>query len=163
MIDQLFESVTAQSGQTLVGRLRPGADLIHGLEQVCDRHAVRFAAVTCAYGSLTRATFKVLEQPEGDDREVLVPREVEERLEFLGGQGLICEDENGRRATHLHGSIAGQSGAVHGGHFEPGRNPIYNNLDFVIVELHGVKLIRAHDDETDTVEMRVRQLETRDD
>lgn len=157
MANQPFEAAPATSGRTLVGRLKPGSDLILGLEAVCDNHDVGFAAIVFAYGSLTRATFKVL-QREGDGREVLVRQDIDERLEFLGGQGLVCQDLDGRRATHLHGSVAGRSGTVLGGHFEPNHNPIYNNLDFAIVELHDVRLVRAHDAETDTVEMQVHPM-----
>jgi hypothetical protein len=42
-----------------------------------------------------------------------------------------------------------------GGHFVVGRNPVFNNMDFVLQELPDVRLVRAHDPVTDTVEMTV--------
>ena len=71
-----------------------------------------------------------------------------------------CADRDGNRATHLHGSVSDASGLVRGGHFNPGENPIYNNLDFLLEELTDVELIRAHDAQTDTIEMEVRQADT---
>ena len=150
-----LEAGTAIAGRLLVGRLLPGSDLIGGLEQACDEHGLRFAAVLACYGSLSAAGFKFLQLPPGESRPRLVSHHLGERVEFMGGQGLVCETEDGGRATHLHGSISDASGAVSGGHFMPHENPVYNNMDFVLQELRGVRLIRSHDPETDTVEMRV--------
>lgn len=158
-----FEAVEAGIGRVLVGRLHPGADLILGLEAVCDAHGVRFAAITAAYGSLSSAGFKFLQHVEGEGRPRLVGHSVEDRVEFMSGQGLICERLDGSRETHLHGSVSDASGAVTGGHFNPGENPVYNNMDFVIQELLGVRLVRDHDPVTDTIEMRVESTGTSSD
>jgi predicted DNA-binding protein with PD1-like motif len=156
--EQLLEAVPATAGRTIVGRLHPGADLIAGLEAACDQHGVRFAAVTACYGSLSAAGFKFLQLPPGEERPRLMPHRVDERVEFMGGQGLVCETPAGTRETHLHGSISDALGAVTGGHFMPGENPVYNNMDFVLQELLDVELVREHDPVTDTVEMRVMRL-----
>jgi predicted DNA-binding protein with PD1-like motif len=92
----------------IVGRLFPGADLIGGLESACDDHKLGSAVITFAYGSLSRSTFKTLQIPQGSTRAILMPVEIDERLEFLAGQGFICEDSAGRRDTHLHGCVSVQ-------------------------------------------------------
>ena len=153
--DDRLQSVAARPGRLIVGRLHPGADLIGGLERACEVNGVRFAAVVACYGSLSAAVFKYLQLVPGEDRPRLIGHRLDERVEFMGGQGLVCETEDGRRETHLHGSVSDATGAVAGGHFVVGENPVYNNMDFVMQELLGVRLIRAHDRETDTVEMRV--------
>jgi predicted DNA-binding protein with PD1-like motif len=160
---QAFEAVESGNGRILVGRLHPGADLILGLEAVCDAHEVRFAAINAAYGSLTSAGFKFLQLVEGEERPRLVGHKIDGRVEFMGGQGLICERPDGSRETHLHGSVSDANGVVTGGHFNPGENPVYNNMDFVIQELLGVRLIRVHDPVTDTIEMQVESLGTSSD
>lgn len=148
-------TVEAIGGRTVVGRLTPGADLIGGLEAVCDLHSMKFAAIVFAYGSLSHAHFKVLQRPSGEERAVLTDLTIDSRVEFLGGQGLICRDVEDARATHLHGSVADESGVVRGGHFLKDVNPIYNNLDFALLELSGVDLLRRWDPETETIEMEV--------
>lgn len=158
-MDRPFHAAAAAPGRRIVGRLLPGADLIHGLEAVCDEYGVRYAAIVFAYGSLSSASFKILQRPDDASPPVLMPFDMPDRVEFMGGQGLVCRDLEGNRATHLHGSVSDESGLVRGGHFNPGANPIYNNLDFALEELHGVELIRAHDADTDTIEMRVRQVD----
>jgi len=153
-----FEAAPATAGRIVVGRLHPGSDLIGGLEAMCDEHGVRFAAVVGCYGSLSSAGFKILQIPAGEERARLVPHRVDERVEFMGGQGLICETPEGGRATHLHGSVSDARGVVTGGHFELGQNPVYNNMDVVLQELLDVRLVREHDAATDTIEMRVEPL-----
>ncbi len=134
------EAAAAGAGRIIVGRLHPGSDMIRGLERACDEHGVRFAAVLSCYGSLSSAGFKFLQIPETETHPRLMAHRVDKRVEFMGGQGLICEDE---------------TGAVLGGHFDPGQNPVFNNMDFVLQELLGVRLVREHDPVTNTVEMRV--------
>lgn len=160
MTEQRFHSVEGSTGRTLTGRLLPGADLMEGLEAVCDHHGVTYAAVNFCYGSLARAGFKVLQRPEGAQRPSLHPTSVERQVEFLGGQGLVCGSPEGGRITHLHGSVADETGAVLGGHFLTGENPIYNNLDFSLVELLDVRLVRRYDPETEHEEMIVEQEES---
>jgi uncharacterized protein len=151
-----FSSVEGRLGRVVTGRLLPGTDLIRGLEEVCDKHALGYAAVVSAYGSLASAGFKVLEiSSEARGRAVLVPKRVGRRVEFLAGEGLVCDDGEKGRATHLHGAVSDETGTVQGGHFEPDQNPVYNNLDFTLVELLGVRLSRVWEPETATVEMVV--------
>ena len=90
---------------------------------------------------------------------MLVRQDIDRRVEFLAGQGLVCDDGQGGRATHLHGAVSDEESRVQGGHFEPDINTIYNNLDFVLVELLGVRLTRTWEPETETVEMTVHALE----
>jgi predicted DNA-binding protein with PD1-like motif len=160
MSGEQFSAAEARSGRVIVGRLLPGADLIRGLEAVCKEHGVRYAAVNFAYGSLSRASFKRLTIPKGQSRPVLTPMKLDKRVEFLAGQGLVCDGSDGGRDTHLHGCVSDETGQVVGGHFVPGENPIYNNLDFTLQELIGVRLTRRFDDATQTVEMDVEQLES---
>jgi uncharacterized protein len=154
-----FEARASRPGRLVVGRLLPGTDLITGLEAACDAHDVRFAAVLSCYGSLSAAGFKFLQLPAGAERPTLVGHRVDERVEFMGGQGLVCENGEGGRETHLHGSISDARGIVTGGHFVPAENPVYNNMDFVLQELLDVRLVREHDAATDTIEMRVLALD----
>jgi predicted DNA-binding protein with PD1-like motif len=154
-LTERFDALAARPGRVVVGRLLPGSDLIRGLEAVCDSHGFRSAAILAVYGSLSSAGFKVLKVPPGESRPRLMPHRIEARVEFMGGQGLVCETPTGDRDTHLHGSVSGADGVVLGGHFVAGENPVYNNMDIVLQELHDVVLVREHDSVTDSVEMRV--------
>ncbi len=148
------ESAVSAEGRIVVGRLHPGINLIEGLEAACDEHGIEFAAIVACYGSLAGAGFSYLQIPPGESHPRLVGETVDKRLEFMGGQGLVCRAPDGSRATHLHGMVSDESGTVRGGHFDYGRNPVFNNMDFVLRELRGVRLIREHDPVTNTIEMR---------
>jgi predicted DNA-binding protein with PD1-like motif len=154
-----FNAGQAGGGRLIVGRLLPGADLIQGLEQVCDEYGIRYAQINFAYGSLSKASFKRLTVPSGETRAVLTPMTLDKRVEFLAGQGLVCDSADGGRDTHLHGCISDETGTVMGGHFMPGENPIYNNLDFSLQELLGVRLVRRLEASTKTVEMEIDSVE----
>ncbi|HLO36742.1 MAG TPA: PPC domain-containing DNA-binding protein [Candidatus Deferrimicrobium sp.] len=149
------EAAPARAGRIIVGRLHPGSDLIGGLEAACDEHHVEYAAVLACYGSLSSSGFKFLQVPDGESRARLVDVVLDKRLEFMGGQGLVCAAPDRSRATHLHGSVSDETGAVMGGHFNRDENPVYNNMDFVLQELLDVRLVRTHDPVTNTVEMQV--------
>jgi predicted DNA-binding protein with PD1-like motif len=157
-MDGHVESAASPGGRIIVGRLHPGTDLIEGLEGACDEHGFDFAAVLACYGSLSGSTFKYLRLHPGEETPRLTDEVVDKRLEFMGGQGLICVAPGGERATHLHGSISDETGVVKGGHFVVGRNPVFNNMDFVLQELRDVRLVRAQDPVTDTVEMTVEAI-----
>lgn len=158
MTEPHFTAVEAAPGRIVVGRLLPGADLIEGIEAICDKHKIRYAAVSFAYGSLSAAGFKILSVPSPGARPVLTAHLVDGRVEFLAGQGLVCDDGQGGRATHLHGAISDETGTLTCGHFEKRQNPIYNNMDVTLIELLGVRSPRRWDAETQTVEMEVEQL-----
>ena len=148
-------AAVGNSGRVIVRRLLPGVDLIGGLEGACDEFGFAYASVV-AYGSLASAEFMVLGPEEEVGRREegpLVPLVVSTRVEFLGGQGLVCRDANGVRATHLHGCVADATGSIRGGHFIAGKNRVLNNVDFVLTELVGVSLTRVYDVATNTVEM----------
>jgi predicted DNA-binding protein with PD1-like motif len=157
-----IEAAPARAGRIIVGRLHPGSDLIGGLEAACDEHGIEFAAVLACYGSLSSAGFKFLQIPDGEDRARLVDVALDKRVEFMGGQGLVCVASDETRATHLHGSVSDETGSVMGGHFTAGQNPVYNNMDFVVQELLGVRLVRLHDPVTNTVEMQVEAVDAGD-
>jgi predicted DNA-binding protein with PD1-like motif len=154
-VENGVEAAEARPGRLIVGRLHPGTDMIAGLEAACEQHGVRFAAVVACYGSLSSAGFKFLQVPDGASHPRLMPYGMDRRVEFMAGQGLVCERPDGSRETHLHGSVSDETGAVLGGHFEPGRNPVFNNMDFVLHELLDIQLIREYDPVTKTVEMNV--------
>ena len=154
-VENGVEAAEARPGRLIVGRLHPGTDMIAGLEAACEQHGVRFAVVVACYGSLSSSGFKFLQIPDGESHPRLMPHGMDRRVEFMGGQGLVCERPDGARETHLHGSVSDETGAVLGGHFESGRNPVFNNMDFVLHELLDIQLIRERDPITNTVEMKV--------
>jgi predicted DNA-binding protein with PD1-like motif len=151
----------AKLGRIIQARLKPGTDLIAGIDKVCEDYGIENGVITLGIGSLRKTAFKFLIPNDelklgsgyGD------PYFMDGPIEFLGGQGLICRLEDGNRAIHLHGllnrtSVEGGKPTpdyVFGGDLGVGKdkNPILATMDLMITELKGVKITRKYDDETE--------------
>ena len=156
-----YASAEAKAGRIIQARLKPGTDLIGGIDKICEDYGIKNGMITVGIGSLRHASFKFLIPNQelklgsgyGD------PYYLEGPIEFLGGQGLICPLEDGNRAIHLHGLLNRTSvengkpkpDYVLGGDFGVGKdkNPILATMDLMIVELKGVNITRKYDDETE--------------
>ncbi len=156
-----YSSSEAQIGRIIQARLKPGTDLIGGIDKICEDHGINNGIVAMAIGSLRQAVFKFLITDEktklgsryGD------PYVLDGPIEFCGGQGLICQLEDGKRHIHFHGvfnktRVEGGKAIpdfMLGGDFGVGtdKNPILATMDLLIIELKGVKITRMYDEETD--------------
>ena len=148
--DKLFVSVEAHKGRTIAAHLKPGTDLVSGIEAVCQKHHIQYGYFASVMGSLAKATYilpyKDLTAPLGF--RFCEPIEVEGPVELLGGQGVICQTEKGELMIHLHAQGIAPDRVAFGGHFSAGGNPVLATIDLVIVEFDGAKLMRRYDSET---------------
>lgn len=135
---RLVEAVGG-AGKAIAVRLLPGTDLISGLINACERHGVRAGAVVACIGSLSTATI---------DYEGHAPVILQGTITIYSAQGIISADPSGKVAIHLHASFGDERGNMYGGQFGPGGCPVLNTLEAVIIELHGVRLLRDRDPET---------------
>jgi predicted DNA-binding protein with PD1-like motif len=97
--------------QVHVLRLSPGDDLRGALEMtfagLSHESGIEAACIVSAVGSLSRAVLRYADQPAGS--------ETVAALELLSLSGTLSRD-----GAHLHASVAGDKGAVMGGHVMPG-------------------------------------------
>ncbi len=149
-----YEAAETQVGRMIVARLKPGTDLIEGIERICRDFHVRNAVVCCSIGSLQKATFQYLiSKPEtklksgyGDPLEIGGP------IEFTAGMGIVCQNEKGEMVTHFHAVFSDYRPSPdhgYGGHMVKGKNPILATMDLLILEVSGIDVIRKYDDETE--------------
>lgn len=142
-----FVSAEAHEGRTIVARLLPGTDLMDGIGKVCKEHRLQYGYFGSVIGSLQKATF-VVAVPE---KEALLgfkycePIELEGPIELVGGQGVVCQSEDGELMIHLHAQGSTPDQTAFGGHFSTGGNPVLATVDLVIVEVAGAKLMRRFD------------------
>ena len=148
--DKIFVSVEAHKGRTIAAHLKPGTDLVSGIEAVCQKHHIQYGYFASVMGSLAKATYilplKDATQPLGF--RFCDPIETEGPIDLLGGQGVICQSEKGERMIHLHAQGVTPDHVVFGGHFSAGGNPVLATIDLVIVEFDGAKLMRRYDPKT---------------
>ena len=145
--DKQFVSVEAHKGRTIAAHLKPGTDLVSGIEAVCQKHHIEYGYFGSVMGSLSQATYIV---PLKDPTQPLgfrfcEPIEVDGPIDLLGGQGVICQSEKGELMIHLHAQGVTPDRVVFGGHFSAGGNPVLATIDLVIVEFDGAKLMRRYD------------------
>ena len=161
MSEARIASGESQIGRMIVGRLLPGTDLMEGLNKICDQYNIKNGVIVDCIGSLRKAVFKFLiPNPKlklgsgyGD------PYTLDGPIEFLGGQGIISQGEDGTRKIHLHGLVNRTS--VEGGKPKPdyvlggdfgvpkGSNLVLATMDVTILEVRGLNIVRKMDAETE--------------
>ncbi len=131
-------------------RVLPGSDIIEGIEEVCRDLQINSGAITCCIGSLQKASFFIAVPL---DNKIGVgysePKTVDGPLEFLAGQGMIGEEEDGGLFVHLHGLLSDKDGNVHGGHLIKKGNPVLTTCEIMISQVAGVRMMRTHDPQLD--------------
>ena len=142
-----FVAVEAHKGRTIAARLLPGPDLVTGIEEVCRAHHVQYGFFGSVIGSLQQATY-VIAVPEPTARmgfKYCEPIVEQGPIEFICGQGVICQSEKNEILIHLHAHGVTSDGKNFAGHFSAGGNPVLATIDLVIVEVDGAKLMRRFD------------------
>jgi len=136
-------------GRTVPLRLRPGTDVMEGVQHACEQYGIKQGAVLVGIGSLRQLSFQVL-APKPETKlgaGYTDPTIVGGPVEILSLQGVIFQSEEGSTLLHIHGTFADQHGKVYAGHVVPGANPVLATLDAVIAELEDVRLIRRMEPE----------------
>jgi len=130
-------------------RVKPGNDLILGIEEACERSAVRSGAISCCIGSLREASFMFLVPFDNQMGSAYCdPVTIEGPVEILSAQGTIGEEE-GKLFVHLHGSFVDKEGRVHGGHLIKGQNPVLFTAEIMVCQWDGARMLRLYDPEVD--------------
>ena len=140
-----------QAGRYIVGRLLPGADLVTGIIEAARAHGVK-AAYVDAFGSLSVARYSegVRALPDDPTRVARIPPvTVEGPLEFLCGQGKVAFPEGDDPIVHFHGVFVTPDGAIKGGHFFQGDNPVFATFEIFIQEILGVEFAMLYDEEAE--------------
>lgn len=155
-----IKSVEGGIGRTIVARFLPGTDMLEGIEEVCRRHDVKYAVVACAVGAFKKATFVYPIPQAGTPIGIKYsdPVTIEGPVEFLGGQGIVCQSDDGKYLLHFHGSASDKEMHIWGGHFVTG-NVVLATLDVIINEISGVNMVRRFDEETGFVQFSPEKLE----
>jgi len=144
-----IQFVESHLSRVVMIRVRPGNDLIMGIEEACERSAIRSGAISCCIGSLRKASFMFL--VPFDNRMGAAycdPVTIEGPVEILSTQGAIGEEE-GSLFVHLHGSFVDKDGRVHGGHLIKGQNPVLFTAEIMVCKWDGARMLRLYDPEVD--------------
>lgn len=147
-INNNIQMAEGRLGRVVVLRLKPGTDVLLGLQAACQQAGITNGVIVSAIGSLAEVRFcdpieiaeKRAKYGYGD------PLQLEGPIELLSASGIICHDDSGATNLHVHVDLADQNGKAYGGHLVEGTKVLLT-LDAVIGEIDGVDMRRKMDPE----------------
>lgn len=147
MINDAMETAVGGLSRVLAIRLKPGTDVLLGLEEACKANGINNGVILSAIGSLKDPHFcDVVELPTkagygyGETLHLTGP------IELTNASGIICHDDEGNTNLHVHMTLTDRHGNAHGGHLVEGTKVLLTT-DVVIAEINGIVMGRKFDNE----------------
>ena len=142
-----MEMAQGKLGRVVALRLKPGTDVLLGLEEACKRSGINNGVILSAIGSLDSPHFcDVVEVPTkagygyGEVLHLTGP------IELTNASGIICHDDEGNTNLHVHMTLTDRHSNSHGGHLVEGAKVLLT-VDVIIAEIEGVVMGRKFDEE----------------
>ena len=142
-----MEMAQGKLGRVVALRLKPGTDVLLGLEEACKRSGIHHGVILSAIGSLDSPHFcDVVEVPTkagygyGEVLHLTGP------IELTNASGIICHDDEGNTNLHVHMTLTDRHGNAHGGHLVEGTKVLLT-VDVIIAEIEGLVMGRKFDEE----------------
>ncbi|MCR9218681.1 MAG: DNA-binding protein [Alphaproteobacteria bacterium] len=123
----MIDALSVTPAELVYLRIAPNEDLVGAVEAACVERGIERAVVRGSLGSLTDA---VLEVADGGAVEIRGPA-----AEVLSLAGEIAPGRDGAPCAQLSGVVCGPDGAVYGGRFARGLNPVCITFEVTIEAL----------------------------
>ena len=154
----ILEMAQGHLSRVIAVRLRPGTDVLHGLEEACRRSGINSGVILSAIGSLDGVAYcNPVELPDrkagygyGEILHLTGP------IELTSGSGIICHDPEGNTNLHVHMGLSDRYGNAHGGHLAEGTKVLLT-VDVIIAEIEGLVMGRQFDEELEVPIFNPRQ------
>ena len=150
-----FQSAEGSVDRIVTARLKPGTEFMTGIIDICKKHHIKQGYISCCIGSLQKATFCTAMEDSSAKigARYASPIEVLGPVQFVSGQGFICQSEDGEYVLHIHGTFSNWKNQkeiqVFDGHMLAEGNPVLVTMELIINEVVGVKMLRKYDDEVE--------------
>lgn len=118
--------VSGRTGRTVYARVHPNEDLVQAVEKICLSEGLAHCFLRAGLGSLTDACVAF---SSGHIKVVRGPA-----VEVIGMSGMVEADADGTPVAVLHGVLAEPNGAISGGRFVSGHNPVCVTFELVLEE-----------------------------
>lgn len=143
------EMAEGKLGKVVAIRLKPGADVLKGLEQAAANAGIQNGVILTGMGSLDGARYcnpvELKDSPSGYGYDK--PLELKGPIELTSMSGIICHDDEGVTNLHVHICLTDRYGTGHGGHLVEGTKVLLTT-DVVMAEITGgVIMGRKYDPE----------------
>lgn len=146
-MDDILEMAQGCLGRVVALRLRPGTDVLLGLEEACKRAGINNGVILSAIGSLDSPRFcDPVELPTNAGYGYGETLHLTGPIELAGASGIICHDDEGNTNLHVHMTVTDRHGNAHGGHLVEGTKVLLT-VDVIIAEIEGVVMGRKFDPE----------------
>ncbi len=142
-----MEMAQGRLGRVIAVRLKPGTDVLLGLQEACERNGLNNGVILSAIGSLQDPHFcNPVELPTkagygyGEVLHLTGP------IELTNASGIICHDDEGKTNLHVHMTLTDRHGNAHGGHLVEGTKVLLT-VDVILAEIEGLVMGRKFDEE----------------
>ena len=142
-----MEMAQGNLGRVIAVRLKPGTDVLLGLQEACERNGINNGVILSAIGSLQDPHFcNPVELPTkagygyGETLHLTGP------IELTSASGIICHDDEGNTNLHVHMTVTDRHGNAHGGHLVEGTKVLLT-VDVILAEIEGLVMGRKFDEE----------------
>ena len=142
-----MEMAQGKLGRVIAVRLKPGTDVLLGLQEACERNGINNGVILSAIGSLQDPHFcNPVELPTkagygyGETLHLTGP------IELTSASGIICHDDEGNTNLHVHMTVTDRHGNAHGGHLVEGTKVLLS-VDVILAEIEGLVMGRKFDEE----------------
>lgn len=142
-----MEMAQGKLGRVIAVRLKPGTDVLLGLQEACERNGINNGVILSAIGSLQDPHFcNPVELPTkagygyGETLHLTGP------IELTNASGIICHDDEGNTNLHVHMTVTDRHGTAHGGHLVEGTKVLLT-VDVILAEIEGLVMGRKFDEE----------------
>ena len=142
-----MEMAQGKLGRVIAVRLKPGTDVLLGLQEACERNGINNGVILSAIGSLQDPHFcNPVELPTkagygyGETLHLTGP------IELTNASGIICHDDEGNTNLHVHLTVTDRHGTAHGGHLVEGTKVLLT-VDVILAEIEGLVMGRKFDEE----------------
>ena len=142
-----MEMAQGKLGRVIAVRLKPGTDVLLGLQEACERNGINNGVILSAIGSLQDPHFcNPVELPTkagygyGETLHLTGP------IELTSASGIICHDDEGNTNLHVHMTLTDRHGNAHGGHLVEGTKVLLK-VDVILAEIEGLVMGRKFDEE----------------
>ena len=142
-----MEMAQGKLGRVIAVRLKPGTDVLLGLQEACERNGINNGVILSAIGSLQDPHYcNPVELPTkagygyGETLHLTGP------IELTSASGIICHDDEGNTNLHVHMTVTDRHGNAHGGHLVEGTKVLLT-VDVILAEIEGLVMGRKFDEE----------------
>jgi len=145
-----FKDCVITPGRQIFARILPGSDLLPAIEAICLKHGIKSASIGTCIGSLKQLSYVyAVEDPSSFFKirysEPLVKKGI---FEFIGSQGFVALDQEGRHQIHLHAHMSDEHKTLYSGHLVAQGNLVLATMEILINDLGEAPLGRNYHKES---------------